>query len=284
MITKGLIDKTFHLTAKKFDYNQMKFTWGILLIVAMQMMSGCRAYKRDLMLQFDENFSASDVQKSVDRAAANYVIRPGDYLSLAVFTNDGERLVDPNNELAGNRQSQSTQRKDDFEYLVLADGTCRFPMIGIVSVIDLTTNQAEELVQEAFDEYYKGSFVKLEPTNRRVVVLGATAGGGAVIPLPDENVSILEVLALAGGIEQGAKVESIKLIRGDLNNPLVFDMDMSTISGMKRGSMIVEPGDMIYVEPWRRPFRSTLQDISPILGLVSTTLTLVFVIQSSTTK
>jgi len=251
------------------------------LIIAMQLMSGCKAYKRDLILQFDEDFSASDVQKSVDRAAANYVIRPGDYLSLDVFTNDGERLVDPNNELGANQQSQSTQRKDSFEYLVLADGTCRFPMIGVVSVIDLTTNQAEELIQEAFDEYYKGSFVKLEPTNRRVVVLGAAAGGG-VIPLPNENVNVLEVLALAGGIEQGGEVESVKLIRGDLSNPLVFDMDLSTISGMKRGVTLVEPGDIIYIEPWRRPFKQTLQDVAPVLSLISSSLTLIFVIQNST--
>jgi len=265
----------------------MRFIWALLLITAIQSLTGCQAYKRDLMLQFDEEFSAADVQKSIDRVSANYVIRTGDYLRFDVFTNEGERLVDPNFELSiqGNNQ-QLTQLKDRFTYLVQADGTCRFPMVGKISLDGLTIDQAEEMLQESFDASYTDSFVKLRPANRRVVVLGAIGGGqagsgGAVIPLDNENVNVLEMIALAGGINQGGRVGSIKLIRGDLSDPRVFDINLSTISGMKKGGMIVESGDVIYVEPWRRPFRETLRDITPVISLVTSVTTLIFVIQNS---
>ena len=268
----------------------MKLVWGMVLVVAVQAMTSCQAYKRDLMLQFDENFSAKDVEKSINQAYNNYVIRPGDLVRFDVFTNDGERLSDPNYELSIQQGSQQVaQIKEKLTYLVMADGTCRFPMIGIVSILGLTINQAEELIQEAFNAFYTDTFVKLRLANRRVVLLGAIGGGqagsgGQVIPLDNENVNILEVLALAGGINQGGKVGAIKLVRGDINNPEIFELDLSTLSGMKKGGMIVQPGDVIYVEPWRRSFRETLSDISPVLSLISSVTTLVFIIQRSNTN
>jgi polysaccharide export outer membrane protein len=267
----------------------MKNIWLVWSIVAIQILSGCQAYKRDIMLQFDERFDAAAVEKSVDRAAQNYIIRPGDYIRLDVFTNDGERLIDPNFELmaAGANNQQMAQMKDRFVYLVMEDGTCRIPKIGTISLEGLTINEAEELLQESYDDYYKESFVKIRPANRRAVVLGGINGmqargaGGLVVPLDNENMTILEVLALAGGVEQGGKVSSIKLIRGSLNEPKVYDIDLSTIAGMKQSGMIVESGDVIYVEPWRRPFRETVRDVSPILSVITSVTTLVFVIQNS---
>jgi polysaccharide export outer membrane protein len=101
------------------------------------------------------------------------------------------------------------------------------------------------------------------------------------VPLQNEHTNVLEVLALAGGIQQGAKVESIKLVRGGLNEPQIYNIDLSTISGMQQSGMIVEPDDIIYLEPWRRPFRQTIQDVAPVISLITSATTLVFVIQNS---
>ncbi len=265
----------------------MRFSWGFLVVIVLQSLVGCKAYKRDIMLQFDEDFSAADVEKSIERASANYLIRSGDYLRMDVFTNDGEVLIDPNFELSTQQGNQQLiQTKEKFTYLVLADGTCRFPKIGVVSIDGLTIVQAEELIQESFNEFYKESFVKLRPANRRVTILGAIGGGqagsgGQVIPLENENMDVFEVIALAGGVNQGGQVGSVKLIRGELNEPKIFEMDLGTISGMKKGGMIVEPGDIIYMEPWRRPFRETLRDIAPVISLITSVTTLVFVIQNT---
>lgn len=254
--------------------------------------SGCQAYKRDLILRFDEKFDASDLSKNVERANENYVLRKGDMIQLDVFTNGGEQLTDPSFELTqGANSSQQMQFKDRFAYLILEDGTVRLPKVGNMKLEGLTIDQAEELLQESYDSYYIDSFVKIRTANRRVVVLGAIGGRlagqnttnsqGMVVPLENENVTILEVLALAGGIQQGSEVRNIKLVRGDINNPEVYSIDLSTISGMQKTGMIVESGDVIYVEPWRRPFRQTLTDIAPVLSLATSVTTLFIVIQST---
>ncbi len=252
--------------------------------------TSCQAYKRDLILRFDEKFDASHLTKSIDRAAENYVIRPGDMIRVDVFTNGGEQLTDPSFELSqGANSIQQIQFKDRFTYLILEDGTVRLPKVGDMKLDGLTVDDAEELLQEAYEEYYVDAFVKIRTANRRVVVLGAigttgqatnTNSGGVVVPLENENVNILEVIALAGGIQQGGQVSGIKLIRGDLNAPQVFSIDLSTISGMQQSAMIVESGDVIYIEPWRRPFNQTLRDAAPALSLATSVITLLIVLQS----
>jgi polysaccharide export outer membrane protein len=114
-----------------------------------------------------------------------------------------------------------------------------------------------------------------------VVVLGA--GGGAVIPLQNENTNLIEVLALYGGLEAGAKADKIRLLRGDLNNPFVYKIDLSTVAGMQSSIIQIEPGDIIYIEPWRRPWLEGFKDFSPILGLTTSALTLIVVIQNLST-
>ncbi|MEO9803327.1 MAG: polysaccharide biosynthesis/export family protein [Reichenbachiella sp.] len=230
------------------------------------------------MFKLDDNFTEQDLSIAVSQAERNYVIQIDDVLSLEVFTNDGERIVDPNSELQQNRQG--LQNRLQFNYLVKTDGTAKFPIIGQIKLDSLTLDQAELILQEKYNEFYKQSFVKLQFNNKRVIVLGATTNGGQIIPLINENVSLVEVLALAGGLDMGSKTQNIKVIRGNLANPEIYQINLSTIAGMKQSMLAIEPGDVIYIEPWRRPFFEATKDIAPILSLISSSLALVLVLQN----
>lgn len=226
------------------------------------------------MFKLDKSFTKEDLSLATSELESNYMLKPNDALLLDVFTNEGERLIDPNLEMVTNPTQQQQQFKDRFQYVIQVDGSVVFPMIGAMNLEGMTLFEAELAVAERFDAVYKGSFVKLRITNRRVFVLGAP--GGKVVPLPNENTSLVEVLAAAEGLDLGAKAQNIKLIRGDE----VYQINLGTISGMKSTNMLVAPGDIIYVEPWRRPWLETLRDVSPALSLVSSVLTLVVVVQN----
>jgi polysaccharide biosynthesis/export protein len=103
-------------------------------------------------------------------------------------------------------------------------------------------------------------------------VLGAP--GGMVIPLVNEGVRLVEVLALAKGIEKNGKAHNIRVLRGDQ----VFVADLSTFEGYQQNNMVVESGDIIYVEPVRKPFSEGVQEYGPTLSLIATLVTLVIVI------
>ncbi|MEQ9423843.1 MAG: polysaccharide biosynthesis/export family protein [Cyclobacteriaceae bacterium] len=232
------------------------------------------------MFKLDEEFGADDLSQAVREAEKNYVIQINDYVQINVFTNNGERIIDPNNQFNNNQGNQQNLRNNQrqFEYLVQVDGRVKVPILGLVKLEGMTIQEAETYLEQLFDEYYKDSFVRLQYINKRVILLGAT--GGSVITLQNENISLVEIIAMAGGISQGAKSSTVKLIRGDLTNPEVFSVDLRTISGMKASILNVEPGDIIYVEPRRRVFFEAIRDVGPIMGLISSLLTLAFIIEN----
>jgi len=232
------------------------------------------------MFKLDENFAAGDLSQALAEAEKNYVIQVNDFLNISVFTNKGERIIDPNFELNVGQggQSSSTNRQSSSQYLVQVDGNSKIPVLGLVKLEGMTIQEAETYLEELFDEYYKESYVKVNYSNKRVIVLGAP--GGLIIPLENENMSLVEIIALSGGIGQDAKSKNVRLIRGDLTNPEVFFVGLGTISGMRASILNVEPGDIIYIEPRRRVLFEAIRDVTPILSLFASLLTLAFVIDN----
>lgn len=206
-------------------------------------------------------------------AVKNYVVQINDYLKIDVYSNKGERLIDPNGELITQSVAggQATTARVQPSYLVSVDGLVRFPMIEPIAIAGMTIAEAEQKLQAEYNKYYKECYVILTFSNKRVIVLGSP--GGQVIPLINENVSVVEVLAMAKGIGNDGKANDIRLIRGND----VYLLDLSTLDGLKTGNMTVQPGDIIYIEPIRRPFAEGARDLAPVLSLTLSLATLIVV-------
>ncbi len=256
----------------------MKKTSYIVLLLVVCLCS-CKVYKQDIMFQTDEGFVSSKIDQAVTQAEKNYIIQENDLLKIDLFTNKGERIIDPNFEFAsGSNTNQNNIRRREYSYLVMEGGEVKLPILGHVHVQGLTLDEAEAKLEKAYDTYYKEAFVKLQFLNKRVVVLGAS--GGQVITLENENTTLPEILAAAGGVDMGAKAHNIRIIRGDYANPQVFLVDLSTVKGMQQSMIVMKPGDIVYIEPWRRVWLEGLKDIAPVLSLVSSVLTLSLVLQN----
>lgn len=209
----------------------------------------------------------------VKEAEENYVVRVNDYIELNVYTNDGELIIDPNYTLRsemGNSRISTTMETP--KYLVQVDGFTDLPMIGKVQLDGLTLAQAKEVLEEKYAAFYEKPYVYVKLVSKRVIVLGAM--GGHVIPLENENMSILEVIALAGGPDSYSKMFNIRLIRGDFDNPAVYEIDLSTIEGMQQANMQIKPNDVVYVEPVRKVVQETARDITPLIAVITSMITL----------
>ncbi|WP_210513610.1 polysaccharide biosynthesis/export family protein [Hymenobacter terricola] len=292
--------------------------WLLALPVAL-LFSSCVSTKyyhqRTLFRLTDSQGRQLDSTKlriAVNRSERNYVIQPNDYLDVRVNTNKGERILDPNGELqfgqpsgtlpsrgAATGSARGSSRSTGLGagpatsgsgFLVQANGTVVLPLVGRIRLSGLTLLEADSTLAIRFNEYYKDAFVTTVVNNNRVIILGAA--GGQVIPLTNDNMNLLEVLALAGGIDgagggggsgfyrNGGRADNIRIIRGDLKNPRVQQIDLSTLDGMRRANLQVEPNDIIYVEPIRRPFLDVLADAGPIISLSSIILTTTYFIIS----
>ena len=215
--------------------------------------------------------------KQVDAIEKTYVIQKNDYLILEVYTNNGERLIDPDSKLSGNVNNLNDTEEEEDTYLIDELGTTKFPMVGEVKLEGLTLKEAEEILKKLYDQFYKQPFVRLKYTNKRVVVLGSPGGaGGSVVPLIYQNMRLTEVLAQAKGLNTDSRANSIRVLRGDQ----AYLVDFSTLEGFVKNNMIMEPGDVVYVEPVRRPFSESLRDNVAVLSIVSSLTTLIIVLFS----
>ena len=299
----------------------------LLALPAVLFFSSCastRYYNQRTMFRLTDGqgrqLDSTKLRIAVNRTERNYLIQPNDFLEVRVNTNKGERILDPNGELQfgvpggglpgrgntggsqggggqnGGNTGGNTQRNigqgaggtaAGSAFLVQADGTVVLPLVNRIKVSGLSLLQADSVLKIRYDEYYKEAFVTTRVTNNRVFVLGAP--GGKVISLDNDNMNLIEVLALAGGIDggggggsggglyrYGGKASNIRIIRGNLKNPRVQQINLTTLDGMRRANLQMEPNDIIYVEPVRRPLQEALLDAAPIISFASLILTTTF--------
>lgn len=223
------------------------------------------------MFKLPEGYQTDKITKEALTVEKNYIIQQNDHLKLDVYSNKGEKLIDPNPELSSLANNQSVIAKERPTYLVDLQGIVKFPMIGEIKLEGLTLRQAEEIIQKEYQNYFKEPFALLTYSNKRVIILGAP--GGQVIPLVNQNITLVEVLGMATGLDNLAKAQNIRVLRKEK----VFLIDMSTIEGYKNGNMLIEPGDVVYIEPVRRPLSEALKDYIGILSLAVSIYTLIIV-------
>ncbi|HTF81980.1 MAG TPA: polysaccharide biosynthesis/export family protein [Cytophagales bacterium] len=231
------------------------------------------------MFQTNIEYKGDTLQQRLYAAEKSYRIHINDFIQYTVYTNKGERLIDPNFEIRKNNTTPSLYL-DVQKYLVKTDSTATFPMIGTMKVAGLSLSELDSVLTKRYNDFYNDVFVISRIVNKRVFVLGTASAGtvgtghAKVIPLENENMNLIEVLTLAGGLDNLSKAHNIRLIRGDLKNPTVMIIDLSTIEGMKQANLLVQPNDIIYIERFQRQVIQTLQESSGIISVVSTLILL----------
>lgn len=224
------------------------------------------------MFSTPKDFSFDTLPDTVDY---EYKIAANDVLSLRLFTNNGFRLIDVTND---ENMQQIQQLNLGINYIVEYDGIVNLPIIGRVAIAGKTLREAELYLEELYEDVYIDPFIMLNISNRRVTVFPGDYGSGIVITLENNNVTLLEALARAGGISKDGKAYKVKLIRGNLKDPSIYLIDLSTIEGVKKANIILQANDIIYVEPMPVTVRQIAAEFSPLLSFVTSLITLYIVL------
>ena len=214
--------------------------------------------------------------KNPGDSTLEYKINSSDILDFQLFTNEGTRLIDMTALSNAENRLTGTSTTD---LLVEYDGNCKFPVVGRINLKEKTIKEAVEILQNEYSKYYIKPFVLLKVKNRRVTVFTGI-GKAQIVPINNEYTTIFEVLGAAGGLMKESKAYKIKLIRGDLKNPKVYLFDFSKIEGIKEADFVIQANDIIYVEPRKNLLNESIQNIAPIVSIITSTLTLIIVINS----
>ncbi|MEX2597429.1 MAG: polysaccharide biosynthesis/export family protein [Salibacteraceae bacterium] len=217
--------------------------------------------------------------QGTDSMAYNYIMQPGDLVNFRLYSNQGFKIIDLTSLDEGTRTNVNMNAQNAFVYLIEADSSINLPIIGRVKIAGLNLKDAELYLEDKFSNYYNDPFVLLQVNNRRVIVFPGAGGAAKVIPIENEYVTILEALALAGGISDRGKAHKVKVVRGSLNDPQIFKIDLSTAEGLKEANLYyVRANDIIYVEPSYFAGRQILQTTSQVLGVFSSVILTYFLI------
>ncbi|HBP44318.1 MAG TPA: hypothetical protein DD635_00325 [Flavobacteriales bacterium] len=236
-------------------------------------LSNC-TINRDIMFRTGEDFDFAPLE---EMESLGYRIAPNDLLQFRLFSNKGQRLnqitaggVGTGSGVINQQMNNALNQQGGVTYLVKPDGLVELPELGNIRLEGLTIEEAEGLLEEAYASFYNDPFVILRVLNNRVYIFPGETGKASVVTLENMNTTMLEVLALSGGIGSRANASKVKLIRRTPHGNEIYKMDLSTIEGLEAANTVVQAYDIIYVEPMPQLIRETTESLTPIASLIST--------------
>ncbi len=200
------------------------------------------------------------------RPSEAYRISPDDKITFTLSTNNGSDIIEG---VTGITDDSKNKTNKITEYLVRRNGEVELPVLGVVNVGGLTVEECEDTLVRLFSKEYQEPYVQVKITNQRVIVFPGNGSDATVVKLENSNTTLMEALALAGGITDRGKANTVKLMRKVNGTRQVYVIDLSTIEGLKYVDMIVQANDYIYVEPTPEIAKEIAQDVVPIVSLFS---------------
>lgn len=165
-------------------------------------------------------------------AASDYVLAPDDVISMSIFREPD--LV---------TQSQ-----------ISSDGTVQLPLLGDVKVGGQTVRDARALVTRLYDADYlvrpQVYLNVLQYAKLKVTVLGQVASPGTYEFTGNDQPTLLEAIALAGGFTRIANRGRISVKRAEGRGESI-QLNAKDLDSPRGGAFQVKPGDIISVsESW----------------------------------
>ncbi|RJP72354.1 MAG: hypothetical protein C4532_06270 [Candidatus Abyssobacteria bacterium SURF_17] len=167
------------------------------------------------------------------------------------------------------------QAELDRRVTIRPDGKVSLPLIGDVLVEGLTPMEVREKLTEEFSKYVKNpsvSVIVVGFNSKKIFVIGEVFRQGA-FPYTGP-MTAFEAVEEAGSFTRRASLGRVILVRGDLKNPQVIDVNLKEVvrKGLKQKDLYLQSGDIVYVPP--NGFAKTgyaieqvLFPFSPILGV-----------------
>lgn len=179
-------------------------------------------------------------------------IEPNDILSITVSSLNAEASAAFN--LQSNYVSRATtvtgSNNESGGYLVNPDGTVDMPILGSIKAAGLTKSQLKQNITNLIlsKKLLVDPIVDIRYLNFEVTVLGEVAKP-TVITVPNEKISFLKAIGLAGDLTIYAKRDNVLLIREENGKKVTRHIDLNSSNFFNSPYYFLKPNDVIYVEP-----------------------------------
>lgn len=248
---------------KKTLYNQFQILCLATLFVA------CISPKKMVYFQDVEGVETNET-------IVNYEpkIQVDDLLIINVSAIDGEAAI-PFNLYETPIVVGVVSNPIPFKYLVNADGEINFPVLGTIKVKGLSTKKLTAYLTKTLAGYLKSPIVNVRLTNFKVTVLGEVKSPGSYT-IPNERISIIEAIGLAGDLTIQGLRSTVLLIREQEGERKFVTIDLTNKELFNSPYFYLAQNDVIYIEPNKTKLNSSVigSNTGVILSSVSILITL----------
>jgi len=230
-------------------------------------------------------FQGDSARYSSTAVTQNYVptIQKNDMLSIIVGSLNAEAnaVFNAANQYASTTTSYGAggaAAVQPFGYLVDATGHIELPLVGKVKVEGLQTQIAADTLRQRLLTFLKEPSVTIRNTNFKVSVLGEV-NRPAVYNIPDEKITLPEVLSLAGDLTIQGKRDNVMIIREENGKREYARVDLTSRAIFDSPYYYLHKNDVVYIEPTKAKMNAndrTVQ-LAPLFISLITALSLLLV-------
>lgn len=169
-------------------------------------------------------------------------------------------------------------------YLVNSDGNIQMPTLGNIAAAGLTKNQLKNKITNVILEkkLLLDPIVNIRFLNFEVTVIGEVAKP-TVINVPNERISLLKAIGLAGDLTIYGKRDNILLIREENGQKITRHIDINSKDFFSSPYYYLQPNDVVYVEP-NKAKRATASKSQQTVPIVLSSLSILAIILTSIIK
>jgi polysaccharide export outer membrane protein len=222
-----------------------KLFYNSFLLIIFISVSACVSKKDIIYFQNDE------IDQSKVSNSYKTIIKPDDVLQITITALDIE-AVKPFNLAAvayATSSNAAVGQAQQQTYLVDNKGEIDFPVIGKIKIGGLTRDDTIELLRSKLaPDYIKDPNINIRIANYKISVMGDVQRPGSY-NIPNERITILDALALAGDINISAKRNTILIIREEGGKKLQYRVDLRSNEVLTSPVYYLQQNDVVYVEP-----------------------------------
>jgi polysaccharide export outer membrane protein len=177
-------------------------------------------------------------------------LKKGDILNIKVFGCDEESIkifnIPTTNNQNANRNYFSGGTPSN-GYLINKIGEIDFPLIGKIKLSELSIEEATDLIKFKLNTYLKDPKVSIQIQNFKITILGDVKNPGT-IEVPNEKITLIEAIGIAGDLNITAKRKNILLLRDENGIKKQYRIDLTNSNFINSPIYCLEQNDIIYVE------------------------------------
>ncbi|TPE42523.1 polysaccharide export protein [Pontibacter mangrovi] len=244
------------------------------LVIIPVLFSGCANTRNAVYFSDTKSTEYNSSMESLEP-----VVQKNDLLSITVnsLNPEASEIFNAFNTSNVRSVSASNTVSPATGYLVDQDGYIQFPMLGRVKAAGLSKKALKNHIeQELLDrKLLLSPLVDIRYLNYKVSILGEV-GRPSVLTVPNEKLTLLEALGLAGDLTIYANRNNVLLIREEEGKKKLVRLDLTSDEIFTSPYYYLKSNDIIYVEPNKTKIASA-GAARQWLPLVLSSLTLVVV-------